>query len=154
MALARHLKSPLDTPKSRVCSVGDANINRTGRGKRGHSIMELATIITIALSAIGVLTGTFVMFLRLQTMIAATGEKLEIRIDRHERNVDARFEKVDKRFDKLEREMDERFDKVDGRFNRLERELSDFRIETRETLARHDERLAAIERQGPTLLTR
>jgi len=64
-------------------------------------------------------------------------------IDRLETSMNARFEKVD-----------ERFNKVDERFDRLERDLSEFRLETREVLARHDERIGSLERQRPQLLSR
>ncbi len=44
--------------------------------------------------------------------------------------------------------LDEKIDRLDAK---LSHEISEFRLETQTTLARHDERLAAIERQGPRL---
>lgn len=54
--------------------------------------------------------------------------------------------------EKLEERIDALEGRFDARFDRIERELVEFRIETRKTLARHDERLAALERPRPGLI--
>lgn len=51
--------------------------------------------------------------------------------------------------EKLEERIETRFDRVEAKIGDVERELVEFRIETRESLARHDERLAALERPRP-----
>jgi len=69
-------------------------------------------------------------------------------IERLETDMKERFEKVDARFEK----MDARFDKMDARFDDFVRDLTALRMETRESVARHDERLVAIEKQRPHLI--
>lgn len=54
--------------------------------------------------------------------------------------------------DKVESRLEVVESRAEARFDRLEHELSEFRLETRESLARHDERLASLERHRPGLI--
>jgi predicted nuclease with TOPRIM domain len=53
---------------------------------------------------------------RMEVGFAEQRSEMNVRFDRLEKSLEARFEKVDERFDKV----DERFDKVDERFERVD----------------------------------
>ncbi len=95
--------------------------------------------------------------------IDAQDAKFEARFDAMDAKFEARFTKVDGQFGAQESKFDARSDaqesKLDARFTRLEnkidgvhRELVEFRLEAREVLARHDERITALEAQRPRLV--
>ncbi|MBO1903061.1 hypothetical protein J4H92_14030 [Leucobacter weissii] len=94
---------------------------------------------------------------KLDAKIDGVHHKLDAKIDSVHDNIDA---KIDSVHDKIDAKIDSVHDKIDAKINGLARELSEFRIETKDEfgkihllLARHDERLSALERQQPRLLT-
>ena len=104
--------------------------------------MDVAGILTLSIAAFALLATVIGTAVGLRSaMLGAIGQL--------EAKTDSRFDRSDARFDRLEA-------KVDG----LEHELTEFRLEVKEefakvhvSLARHDERIAAVEGQRPRLIT-
>ena len=84
--------------------------------------------------------------------IDAQDAKFEARFDAMDAKFEARFTKVDGQFGAQESKLDARFTRLENKIDGVHRELVEFRLEAREVLARHDERITALEAQRPRLV--
>ena len=105
------------------------SLRPNGCENRGVSVETLINLLAVVGSAI-------TLYFLLRRPIDHLESKLEGRIDSLESKNDARFSRVE--------------EKIDG----VHSELVEFRLETREVLARHDERITSLEMQRPRLQMR
>ena len=127
------------------------SLRPTGCENRGVSVETLINLLAVVGSAI-------TLYFLLRRPIDHLESKLEGRIDalesKFDRRIDTLESKFDGRIDSLESKNDARFSRVEEKIDGVHSELVEFRLETREVLARHDERITSLEMQRPRLQMR